>query len=315
MPSKKPVYLFYGEEDFLIDCEIEKLKASLKPFLCESIDGEREDAETAVIEGIRTPPMFGSSKLMLVKNLKNGDSMIDSIKGMAEGVGLIFTAEKVDKRSKFFKFISSIGEVREFRPFMEWQQEELLSWIIQRIKERGKSIGSHGANYLLQTSGRNLREVSQEIEKLTTYVGDKNHIDEADVKATVREGAIDVFAFLSAIRQKNLRKAHYFLYRLLKNAQDPSALVSLLATQIRMLLQVKSLSEKKYTISDMAEKLGAKEYFVRRSLSDAKAFTVPELLEGLKLLHLSDLQLKTSSLSPAIVLELLVLNFLSYGKS
>lgn len=317
----KQVYLYYGEEDFLIDEEIKRLKANLiqpstETMNFEKIDGSDEEVISKIINFVNTPSMLSGESLLVVENpgFLKGEKTAEEdmrelegcIREMPKGVTLIFSYWGIiDRRKKIYKLINQVGEIREFKPFAEWEQEKLLSWIVSKVKLQKKSIGSHAARLLMETSGRNLRALSGEIEKLVTYIGEKAWIEEQDVRALASTGSIEVFALLSALRGKDLQGALHSVNKLLKNKEEPVRLLSLLATQYRMLLQVKSLEAEGRNFYEIAEILSANPYFVRKCGEGTKNFSIPELIRDLEFLYNVDLKLKRGN-PPGLTLELLI---------
>ena len=259
MAAKKPIYLFYGEEDFLIDEAVKRLKAAgdFSDFNFEVIDGEVADLNS-VLNAILTQPMLSSRRMVVIKDLpvfsRSDEKEIEPLmKVLQSGEAMVvFTLSEVDKRRKFFKAVESLGEVKEFKPFAEWEGNKVIAWIVEKVRQSGKKIGAHAANLLYETSGSNLRILASEIDKLVTYIGERGHIEEKDVMALATYGKVNVFTLLDALRDKNIPKAHEALAKLLKDKEEPVGLVALLATQYRMLLQVKSLREEGLNIYQMA---------------------------------------------------------------
>lgn len=327
------LYLFYGEEDFLIEEEINKFKNKLgissQGFSnLEVIDGENGDTDE-IVNSVKTPTMLGGERLIIVKDFKGFnpsknrgdekndgkktggrlDGLRDCLRNIPEGVTLIFnSAGGVDKRSKLYKLIDDTGVIKEFKSFADWEQEKFLAWIIGRVKLMGKKIGSHAARLLVDISGKNLRSLSKEIEKLTTYIGEREWIEERDVKALASSGQINAFSFADAVRRKDAKKALDTLRKLIKDREPPARLLGFLATQMRMLLQLKGLEEEGLSAFEMSERLRANPYFVKKCAEHIRNFTLDELKKNMELLHLADLKLKTGAAPAPLILEMLILD-------
>jgi len=307
---EKPIYLFYGEEDFLIEEKINSLKSQIEnPSLnVEVIDGDNYSPEYFAA-ALQTQPLLGGEKLVIVRDLKltaeNQDQFIPLIKNIPPQVKVVFQAETVDRRSKFYRLVSEQGEVLEFRSFAPWELDQLLDWIEAYVRRRGKIIVEGAARLLQEISGNNLRLLSGEIEKLLTFIGDRDQIREEDVLALASPGETSAFSLLDALREKDLKKALSVFQVLLRNREDLFQLLSLLATQYRLMLQIKSLSGREKDPGKIAKLVSGSPYFIKKCSERIDRFTQEELKQDLESLLEAGLKLKTGE-SQTVVFELLL---------
>ncbi len=334
------IYLFYGEEDYLMDEEIKKLTGT-NALNVEFLDGVREPMDV-IINSIASVPLLLGDKVVVItdpwflkaqrargarseeeekeegeegdgrRELRDEiDQLIPVLETLSGGVKVIFVVHgKADRRKKLYKVIEKLGEVREFKPFAEWEQEKLEAWIMKRVNASGKKIGGGAAETLMEISGRGLRALSSEIDKLVTYVGERSSIEEADVRELASSGEMSAFSLSGAVRDRDVHASLEALTRLLKDNEEPVSLIGLLASQFRMLLQVKSLKEQGLSDPQIASRLGANIYFVKRSSEKTHHYTLSELERNLKLLHAADLRIKTGAGSPPSILEMAVIEIL-----
>jgi DNA polymerase-3 subunit delta len=303
------ISLFYGDEDFLLDGELKSIRGKYSEFNYERINGEKGELDK-VIPALTTPPLLGGDRLVVIDSLKYDDEdeekLFGVLKDLDESVRLIFIYyEGLDKRRKFFKLIEKIGEVKEFKSFTEWEQDKVLAWIANRVKFYGKKMGGHAADLLTEIVGGNLRMLDKEIEKIATYIGDRDLIDEKDVSKLASSGEADAFALSNALRDKNTREAVECLNRLFKDNQDPHMLIGMLAKLYRMLIQVKYLEDKGLGQYDIARELSAKPFFIKKCQEKTGKFTLKELAKDIMMLHRADLKMKSGS-PPRLTMEMLI---------
>jgi DNA polymerase-3 subunit delta len=303
------ISLFYGDEDFLLDGELKDMRSRYSEFNLERISGEKA-ASAQIISALTTPPMLGGQRLVVIDAFKCDEEdegkMFGVLQNLDESVKAVFVYyDGLDKRRKFYRLIEKIGEVREFKRFSEWEQDKVLAWIVNRVKLCGKKIGSHAANLLIEIVGPNLRMLDKEIEKIATYIGDRDLIEEPDVSRLASSGEMDAFALSNALRDKNIQEALKCLSRLFKDNHDPHMLVGMLAKLYRMLLQVKYLEDKGLGQYDIARELNAKPFFIKKCAEKTGKFTVKELADYIKKLHRADLKMKSGA-SPKLTLEMLI---------
>jgi DNA polymerase-3 subunit delta len=305
-----PICLFYGEEEFLAEEKINLLKSRIEnPALnVESLDGQNFSFDE-LSSALQTAPMFGGDKLVIVRDFsfdaERQQELIPLLQAIPDGVKVVFLASNIDKRSKFYKLVNNQGEVFEFKTFAPWEQNALIAWIRSRAEKSGKKITEAAAGRLSEICGNHLRLLASEIEKLITYAGERGEIGEEEVLLLASPGEINAFALLDALREKNLHKSLSLFKTLFKNKEDLFQLMGLLATQYRLLLQIKSLPAASWQPQQVAGKVGASPYFVRKCLENIDHFTLAHLKENLGRLLAANLELKTGRQS-AIVFELLL---------
>lgn len=307
MPNIK---LFYGEEDYLIDEEIKHLKGGASSeFNFERIDGSGSDMNR-IITALSSMPMLGGDRTVVIDDLEyeEGDEskLLGAINNLDPNVKVVFVFYKgIDKRRKFYKLMEKIADVSEFKRLSEWEQDKALAWIVNRVKHYGKKISGRAANLLIEIVGLSLRMLDKEIEKIATYIGNREIIEEKDVTSLASSGEMDSFALSNALREKDLPEAMMSLNRLLKDNEDPHMIVGMLAKLFRMMLQVKCLENKGLGQYEIAKELKAKPFFVKKCMEKTSFFSLNELMHDLKALHFANLRLK-SGVSQRLTLEMLL---------
>lgn len=282
------IYLFFGDEDFIIDQKIKEIKKRItNPSMnVEQLDGD-EDNYAKIVSALATQPFFGGEKLIVIENidlkLKVWAGLIDSLKVVSPETIVVFKADSVSKATKIYKYIDEVGDVYEVRAFADWEQDQVISWITREVKDQGKSIGHQAAVDLQETCGNSLRKLNSEIEKLITYIGDRNNITSEDVFALASPGLVNSFALSDALGEKDLKRTLETYQTLYKNRVPIFPLLSLLASQYRTMLQI--------TLGDKT--IRANPYFIRKCREKAKRFSRDELSRNLELLLETGLKLKS----------------------
>jgi DNA polymerase III subunit delta len=123
-------------------------------------------------------------------------------------VRLLISAGKVDKRRAFYKAIEKIGSVESFTELSldtpDWM-ERVAAAAREGFQERHKRIDDATLSELVTAVGPNLRQLWNEIEKLALFLGDRDRIDSADIKAVVsRNKQARAFALGDALGERKL---------------------------------------------------------------------------------------------------------------
>jgi DNA polymerase-3 subunit delta len=111
------------------------------------------------------------------------------------------------------------------------------------LTKSGKTMEPGAFEALYGLTGFDLRTFSNNLEKLVTYVGDREQITRQDIGTVLHRTKQDpIFAFTNAITDKNRVEALFYMNSLLSDAQKPmlpEQVVVAVLNQIRKLLRIK----------------------------------------------------------------------------
>ncbi|MEA2573733.1 MAG: polymerase subunit delta [Chloroflexia bacterium] len=210
----------------------------------------------------------------------------------------------VNKNSSLLKAAGKYGKVEEYQPLRGMALER---W----IADRGKLLGirlTPGAASMLGATLPDLEALANELEKLSLYVGLGGTIDETVLRQmSWVSKQDDVFEMTSAAARRDTRTALQQLQRLENSGVAPEGILPVLAWQIRTLIQVRDMLDRRVPERDMPSRSGLSDFSLRKTLPQARQFTMPKLLQvHHKLLEL-DHAVKTGradaelSLAPLVV--------------
>ncbi|WP_342568019.1 DNA polymerase III subunit delta [Psychrobacillus sp. FSL K6-4046] len=317
------VYLLYGTEAYFIEETIKKLKNKLEE------DGEAEviyfDLEEKNIEHViyeaDTLPFFSEKKLIIAKNafflkasekgkekIVHDTALLESwLKDPSSTAIVVFVApyEKLDERKKITKAIKQTANVIEAAGL---QIHDLKSWVLHEVSNEGKTITDEGVERLIESGGTNLVHLRTEIAKISTYIGEENEIDADTVKSLlVRTLEEDVFTLGNAYLSGRKSEAMAIYHDLLKRKEDPLKLNALIASQVRLMIQVSHLKKKGYHAQQIASQLKVHPYRVKLLFDNPLLHQEEKLLNTLNDLATVDLQLKSLNTNRDRILELFLL--------
>jgi DNA polymerase III subunit delta len=160
---------------------------------------------------------------------------------------------------------------------------------------------------MLASSLPDLQALDNELEKLSLYVGTGGTIDEK-VLGTMSyvSKADDVFEMTSAAARRDTRGALQQLQRLVNGGTAPESILPVLAWQVRTLIQVRDMLDHKVAEGRMAEKSGLSDFVVRKSIGQARQFTMAKLLDIHHRLLELDHSVKTGKADAEMSLDALV---------
>jgi DNA polymerase-3 subunit delta len=233
-PPSSPVRLVFGEDEFTVKQRARQIYREWTEELGgmdhEIIDaavansGEALKALSRLRESLQTLPFFGSAKVVWLQNCNflgdertaGAQAVTETLAELAQewkafswdGVRLLISAAKVDKRKVLFKTIDKIGAVESFEAWSpddrDWA-DRAEAWARKGIRARQKEISDEALAELISRVGANARQLDGEIEKLSLYVGDRTSIQVEDVAAIcARNKSARAFALADALGDRDL---------------------------------------------------------------------------------------------------------------
>lgn len=299
----KPVYLFYGEETYLIGRDVayflRHFSAADGISTAVRFDGAKT-ALSAVIDSAEEVPLFGEDRLIIVENapwFSAGDfdlaPLFAYLEHPSDSTCLVFVAEKADKRLKIVKAIEQVGKVRRYDKYKSW---ELPDYCSRYLARHGKRISASASALLLQMSGEDLGIISGELDKLLLDSGEDVVIHEDAVERIVAETAsANMFHLADAISHRNATTMRRVCLKLLEETpvHEYGMIQGFIANHLRLLIQVKELGHAKKGEKAIAKALNIHEYRVKKALLAVKNYEFDELKRGLQDLMEMDYKIKT----------------------
>ncbi|MBP5625130.1 MAG: DNA polymerase III subunit delta [Lachnospiraceae bacterium] len=316
----KNIYLLYGEEAFL---RIYNKKA-LRDALVSPDDSLNysyfEGTSTQVgevVDLVNTMPFMSDHRLVLCENTgwlagESGLSddkfkmLTDSLTNIGEDVVFAMCEEKVDKRSKLFKFLTKNGSSEEFAKESEGT---LKRWVAGYLGNSGKKITAAAAEYLITEVGNDMTLLSLEMEKLIAWCLERNEVTINDID-TVCTHQVNgkIFDMITAISEHRQKEALALYYDLLTLRESPFHIQSLLVRQYNNLLSVRDGLDKNYSYVTIADKTGIKDWLVKKMSYIAKKMPLLKIEEAIEACAKAEEDIKTGNMVDVLAIELLIIS-------
>lgn len=259
------VCLVFGDDEYVVSTKVRQIVEQLCPpedqaLGLEIVEGQVDtvaEAVTAVaqcLEGLQTVGFFGGRKVVWLRNAHFfSDTVIGRTqdvkgrlekltaeikRGLADGQYLVVSSPKVDKRSAFYKACKAAGTVLEYEtPAKSYQAEQQARERAQTLLGRaGLSMDERLVQYFVERTGTDTRQIVQEVEKLSLYLG-KGPVRREDVDAVVSLSREAIrWSFADAVGQRDLPGALFVLRQLLSQKESPIGLVMALENRFRELM-------------------------------------------------------------------------------
>jgi DNA polymerase III subunit delta len=358
--KSNPLALVCGDDDFAVKQRAKQIftewSAELGGMDHEIIDasvGNSGDALSALgklREALQTLPFFGGGKVVWLRDCNflgeertaSSQAVTEALAELADelktfswqNVRLLISAGKVDKRKVFYKALEKNGAVEHFSA---WSQDD-KDWADRAemaaqdaLRKRQKEISDAALGELINRAGFNARQLENEVEKLSLFVGERKKIELADVTAICsRNKTAKAFALGDALGDRDLPRLLKRLDEELwetKFDKDKSEIGLLygLIGKVRALLLLKEMLQEGWVKPEMdynrfkaqltgvpADKLPADRkfnplainpYVLYKALPQVKKYTSAELVRAMDVLLRCNQRLVSSGLDETLVLQ------------
>lgn len=293
-------------------------EASMMPFLA----AHRLVVARGLLETL--DKRMGASKSAESASYQEAAHFLSALHTIPETCILAFVDNSVDKRRGLWKgFVQPAAgdrperkiegldaliqaKVIEVESLATPDAKMLPSWLQARARTRNIAIEGGAVAVLCDFVGNHLRQLDHELEKLALYA-DGRPITPQDVRTMVSDASEEmIWNLTDALAQRQPAKAMQALRELQRNDQNPIGMLSAIARQYRMLIEIKSLmaagQANKFAI---AKQLGYAAFPVEKAMRLVNQYTFEELDHAMERLLDADIAMKTGS-DPHTEIDVLV---------
>lgn len=306
----RPVYLLCGDETFL--------RRSYKGRFMEKVTGGdgmntayfegKDTKEDDVITAGDTMPFFAEHRLVVVENsgwFKGSvEKIADWIPEMPDTTVLLFVEEAVDKRNRLYKAVQKKGYVCELK---HPEHKDLSIWAARYLAAAGKKITASTMDRILEYTGDDMENLRNELEKLISYLGDRDVVDPRDVDTITTVTVTNrIFDMVRAITSHRTGEALRLYQDLLQLREPPMRILFLIAKQYNQMLQVKELLNAGKDKNEIARILGIPAFAVSKMIGQVRQTPSVMLLSQVRRCVELEEAVKTGDLQDRMAVEMLI---------
>ncbi|MDR1195646.1 MAG: DNA polymerase III subunit delta [Endomicrobium sp.] len=322
--SKKSssVYLFAGEESYLIDSCLKKLSLALSvDDLNREVFYASDSSAEDILNAVQTLPFLSEKRVVIVKAVNkmkavDAERLSDYLSNVIDTSCLILLYPDNYKKETIAKRKELIGECSSSKNCVavdcrKQYESEVKEFIKSEFTAKGKSVSFDVISKIIDENGADLMNISNEIEKLCLFAGkNKKAVTEDDIEQTsgyTKEA--NVYALASEIESKNIKKAMFILEKLLAEGGDSVMILSTISSTVRKLLNAKSMIEEKgMSNTETAAALRIHNYFAKAFFSNLTKHSIKNLKSSLKVILKADTAIKTGASDAISSLEKIILS-------
>lgn len=275
-------------------------------------DLEETELDNA-LEDLDTYSFLSDKKIIIIRNLENlkYDDNKKKLEHLFQYIAnpnpnnlLIIEASKLNNTLKITK---------ELKKKCEYQTIEIEPKKFIKNEFKGYDIDQSSINLLAEYCLDDITKISNECQKLKNYKIEEKKIRTEDIKELVIKKLGDskelTFSFTRSLALKDKKEALRKYKELLDYNIEPLGIIGLLASQIRIIYQVKLLEKKRLSDREIANMLGEKsDYRITKTRELTRYYSEDELLKLMQKLSDIDLKIKTNDVDGNSLIELFIMN-------
>ncbi len=304
------VYFFYGDEDYNIELELEKMSSKLNPdFKSMSLQTFDNPNFNTLITALRTTPMMFGDMLIIINAeeylLSNRNFFEDSelseieeaLNNTPASLNIVFVVKlprdenkKPDSRRKLYKILSK-HNVKEFPAFKSYKTAEITGWIKMQAKKKDIVLEDNAVSLLIEQIGSNLREFNTELDKLKLIAYPEKKVTQKMVEDICISNE-DLFNFTELI-MKGERDRALLEFNKLLDKKHPLEILSAVQTMLKKWIILKTKSSTS-TPAELSKLTGQHEFVVKQTLQKLKNTNTGDLVRLKQNLFEAEFKIKSA---------------------
>ena len=299
-------YLFFGSDEYSKTKKMKSLVSSViergfEEFDYDVFEGRGLDAPL-LVNTASSPPFGSPLRIVVLRNLEKvspkGLKLIEKFIGVIPNTTtLIMTVQKADKRKPIFKAL--FAKKNACAEFAEPTPALAVKHILETAHETDIKITSDAAAYLVETTGCDIGQLEQELNKLTLYAGLGETIKKEDIALVSGAGVIGTVSDLpEKITAGDTAGALSLLHNLMLTKQSEGKILYRLKDYFLNLNMVKVTNAQSWTLAKYGYLKNTADTLIRA----ANKLSFNCITNCLHCIYESEINLKSTGLKNSIIL-------------
>ena len=342
----RPAYVFVGDETFFRKrCREAILQHLVPPELRDFSLFEFDLAETdlaEILDRARTPSLMSPFQVFFIKGVKtlfgrgSNEEKLAAIESYCKDPNpdalLIFVADHISipadarrmemtDKDRYERIRETLGEYCGIVELSRVEEGEAVRWLTEFCTSREFKIDADAARELVDALGGDMMMISNELEKLMLYVGEKRRITLGDVETMVLAAKQrSLYELTDAISSKDRVRALEMLDAILSTGEGDEAAIGhlyMLAKTFRQMLVIKerNVRDTRMLWAALWQGFRVPPFAAEDIIRQARRYeSKRELTHAIRLIAKTDLALRSNPPSKRMVLEKLVLDLTTAAK-
>lgn len=317
------IFMFCGDDDYLKEYYVgllikKTVDPSLEFFNLKKYEGDETDLDE-IFADAELLPVMAPKRCLLVKNYPlhelNTKALTDfqtAIENIPDSTIMIFwfssdfiPSGKNAKWDNIVKLFDKCGTVAKLEHRTNAKTAKLL---VARAKDKGTSIDTENAMYLISCVGDDLQIILNEFNKVCAFSQGQPITKEMIDMTAVKSIEASVFDISESIFSGNTDRAFDILSQLLRQKVQASAIIGALGSAYVNVYRLKVALNADKTVNDFASLYAYREtkYTFGKISAFARKSSLKSIRKALRVLSEADIKSKSSKISDEMLLTQLV---------
>ncbi len=308
------IYVIAGQDIHLRDQALRQLREKLlgKDEGLGEIRCEGKSVElVTVLDELRTAPFLAERKVVIIDDADkfvtdNRERLEEYFNAPSPTGVLVLIVDTWRKATRLDKQLAKIGELILAEPM---KGRELVSWVVSRALQLGKTLPVVAASELVETVGEDTGRLANELEKLALFVGDRRQISSEDIVALSGHTATEnVFLITDLMAEGKTAEVTKVLNSILESDRSAEySMVGVLTFSIRRLLKARSMLDSGMKQGEVLSACKIYPGIAERFIAQVRRFSAERLRSMIDELAKLDYANKTGLGQPRMNLEKFIL--------
>jgi DNA polymerase-3 subunit delta len=267
----------------------------------------------SLLDQVRTPSLWDPQKAILIRHgerlsAKSWEALLPLLQDPFERCVVVIQCAKADGRVKFFQ---ALGKAEDRCVMVKLEPAfggEWNLWLQSFLKEAEKDMDDAARELLREWTTGSLAELKHTVERAALFADAEEKIRQEHVRAVgFRITQDDVFQLTGAILSGSRAEALSVLEALMKQGEEPLALLGLISRQYRWLLSILAMRAEGKADQAIASAAGIYPNAAKVLFPASRRLGGKGVIRGLNALARTDFTLKSSRLPKEHVMTQLVL--------
>ncbi len=288
----KEIFLFYGDEKYLIETEVNKIKKQfgekVKGINYISID---ENSIGSLISDLETPAFGYEKKLIIARNTgifkktnkelaeKIADFINENEESIKESIILVFVEEEVEKNS-LFKTIEKNGSITQFSKLKPIEAEKKIKAICNAYHV---NIDGSTLKYFIEVCGTDMQNLINEIRKQIEFAKTNGTITKKSIDdLAIKQMDVVIYDLTDNLGKKDTKRSLEILDNMLYAKEPIQKILITLYNHFKKLYLTKIAIEENRNIAETLELRPNQMFLINKYSYQCKYFKKEELRQILQ---------------------------------
>ena len=307
------IYMITGNEEYIMRDIKNKFISAFRDDMSTFVFNKDKFDDIEVKNTILTHSFFSDKKLIIFDKVnlsenKNINKFIEYIDENIDNNVIVILESLESKEIKTKTLLDYVKKVGYYVEVNAESSEVLKKYIVKKVKDSKKQIRESVVLYILEKCGTDLFNLSNEMEKLLNFVGEKEEIEKKDVDCILidmlENRVYNMIDYMNKNDKKNVLKLYADLVALNVKTGD---VIGRIKNNYVQLAKVRELLDEGETIDSMMKKLNiGKKWQIEKIIRVARGMKIDDIIDKIDIINDINKRRVTGNIDDKVAMSILI---------